>query len=148
MKMKRFKYTIGLISALLLSSTAFATKLTTDVERKVTSSNIIKPVNVEEFLELFDEYEELVIVDSRTKKDRSGGFVEGSLSLPDTETTPAELAKIIPSKGTPVLFYCNGVKCGRSAIAALIAEEAGYTKIFWFKGGWEAWVNNGMPVAN
>lgn len=89
----------------------------------------------------------LVMIDSRKKEDRqAAGWIPGSIPLPNTETTPETLAKHIPSKSTPVLFYCNGPKCGRSAEAAKVAIKEGYSKIYWFHGGWEEWSKAGLPA--
>lgn len=133
---------------LVMSFQASATKITPEISAKIAASSVIKDVDLDGFLELVDEAKDLVIIDSRSSKDRLGGHIEGSLSLPDTDTTADSLAKLIDNKDNAVLFYCNGVKCGRSSVAALIAEEAGYTKIFVFTGGWAVWTENKMPVSN
>jgi len=67
--------------------------------------------------------------------------------LPNTSTNEESLAKHIASKDTPVLFYCNGVKCGRSVESSKLAVSLGYKKIYWFRGGWEEWTQKGMPVS-
>jgi len=87
-----------------------------------------------------------VIVDARKNSDHLKGFIEGSISLPDTDTNSESLAAIINDKHTPVVFYCNGVKCARSVKAAKIAVESGYSNIFWFRGGWDEWINKGFPI--
>ena len=69
-----------------------------------------------------------------------------AVGLPDTDTTEAALAKHIATKTTPVVFYCNGVKCGRSSKSAKLAVGLGYSKVFWFRGGWAEWVEKGLPV--
>ncbi|WP_455366992.1 rhodanese-like domain-containing protein, partial [Kaarinaea lacus] len=78
----------------------------------------------------------------------SAGWIEGSVGLPDYDTSAESLAKHIPSKSTPVLFYCNGVKCGRSVNSSKVAIEAGYQNIYWFRGGWEEWTEKGMPATH
>jgi len=103
-------------------------------------------VNAEEIIGLVEEFEDLIIIDSRKKSDLTKGYIEGSISLPNTETSPASLAKHIPSKSTPIVFYCNGTKCGRSMKAAKIAIADGYNKIYWFRGGMEEWEAKGLPV--
>jgi len=103
-------------------------------------------ITAEKLIELVDEFDNLVIIDARIDKDRTGGYIEGAVSLPDINTTADSLVKVIPTKTTPVIFYCNGVKCGRSVKSSKIALEAGYTHIYWFKGGWEEWTNKGMPI--
>lgn len=104
-------------------------------------------ITAEDIFTLVEKFPNLVIVDARKTSDRAKGFIEGSIGLPDTKTTKRSLARIIPSKNTPVMFYCNGVKCGRSVKSSKLAVKLGYKKIYWFRGGWEEWANKGLPVA-
>lgn len=104
-------------------------------------------VAAETIFELFDEFDDLVIIDSRKPADREAGYIEGSVALPDFDTNGDSLAKHLESKSTPVLFYCNGERCGRSGKAAKIAIKEGYKNIYWFRGGWEEWTKKGYPVA-
>lgn len=104
-----------------------------------------KRVSAEEFIGLVDKIQNLVVVDSRIPGDRKQGYVEGSISLPDIETDCKTLANTIPSKQAAALFYCNGVKCGRSAKAIKIALQCGYRNVYWFRGGFEEWLAKGYP---
>lgn len=105
-------------------------------------------VSAEDVVQLVTSKSNLVIIDARKDSDRSNsGWIEGSIGLPNTDTTPESLAKYLPSKSTPVLFYCNGVKCGRSVESSNIALKAGYTEVYWFRGGWEEWTGKGLPVS-
>jgi len=88
----------------------------------------------------------MVIIDARKASDREKGYIEDSIGLPDTDTTEQSLASYLPGKATPVIFYCNGVKCGRSVKSAKNAVNWGYSNIYWFRGGWEEWMDNGYPV--
>jgi rhodanese-related sulfurtransferase len=105
-------------------------------------------VDADGVIKLVEKTPNLVIVDSRVSGDRKQGFIEGSISLPDEETSCASLAKAIPSKATPALFYCNGVKCGRSVVAIRIAKKCGYSQLYWFRGGFEEWLAKRFPVVN
>ena len=103
-------------------------------------------VTAEGVIETLEKHSDLVIVDARKTSDRLQGYIEGSVGLPDTDTTKKSLAKVVPTKATPVLFYCNGVKCGRSVKSAKNAVAWGYKNIYWFRGGWAEWASKGMPV--
>jgi len=49
-----------------------------------------------------------------------------------------------------IVFFCRGAECWESYNASLRAEKAGYHKIFWYRGGvdaWQAWAANGGGVA-
>lgn len=87
----------------------------------------------------------LLVIDSRIENDRINGYIESSISLPDTNTNCATLADITSDYDRPLLFYCNGVKCGRSVVAIKIAKSCGYNKLLWFRGGFEEWLDNGYP---
>ena len=103
-------------------------------------------INAEELIELMWASPQLTLIDSRITSDRSKGFIEGSISLPNTETSCGALEVVLSDKLAPVLFYCNGVKCGRSAKAAQIAIDCGYNQIYWFRGGIEEWKQKQLPL--
>lgn len=109
------------------------------------SIDAVTEVNAEEFIELVENIPDLVIIDSRIRGDRTQGFIEGTLSLPDTDTTCDSLSNIIHKKYTASLFYCNGVKCLRSSKAIKIALNCGYSNIYWFRGGFGEWLEKGYP---
>ena len=67
-----------------------------------------------------------------------------SYTSPDTSCD--SLARTIPAKASPVVFYCNGPKCRRSDNAVVIARDCGYSNIYWFRGGIEAWKASNYPV--
>lgn len=102
-------------------------------------------VSAEGVLDIAEKIPNLVIIDARISSDRHQGFIEGSVSLPNIDTDCSSLAKVIKSKTSPVLFYCNGVKCGRSVKSSRIALKCGYNNIYWFRGGFEEWKAKGYP---
>ena len=102
-------------------------------------------VDAEGLIATVEKIPDLTIIDSRIPGDRKQGFIEGSLSLPDVDTTCDTLAKVISAKNAPTLFYCNGVKCGRSVNAIGVALKCGYNNIYWFRGGFEEWLAKGYP---
>jgi rhodanese-related sulfurtransferase len=102
-------------------------------------------VSAEALIELAEREPKLVVIDSRVTSDRHHGYIQGSVSLPDADTACATLGDVVPSHDTPTLFYCNGVKCGRSVIAVKIAKGCGYRKLYWFRGGFEEWKQKGYP---
>jgi rhodanese-related sulfurtransferase len=103
-------------------------------------------VNAEGLIEKVLSIPDMVLIDSRIVADRKQGFIEGSISLPDIETSCDTLAEFIASKPMPVMFYCNGVKCGRSAKAAQIAVNCDYTTLYWFRNGIKGWEGKGYPL--
>ena len=103
-------------------------------------------VDAEGLIETVTHNPGVVLIDSRIIADRMEGFIEGSVSLPAIETDCDSLASAVPELATPLLFYCNGIKCGRSARAANIAIDCSYTNIYWFRNGMEEWQAQEYPL--
>lgn len=104
-------------------------------------------VGVSTATELIVNTPNLLIVDSRKEVEYLKGHIQGSVNLLDTEMTLEKLGKHAPDKSTPILFYCNGKRCLRSSRASTKAIEWGYKSIYWFRGGWNEWVEKGMPIS-
>jgi len=50
----------------------------------------------------------------------------------------------VPDKTTEVILYCGGGF--RSALAADVLQQMGYTNIYSMAGGWKAWKDSGAPI--
>ena len=87
-----------------------------------------------------------VLIDSRVAVDRTDGYIEGSVHLVDTKTDCDSLAGLIATHTTPVIFYCNGIRCDRSGRAVRIALACGYREGYWFRGGIEEWRAKEFPL--
>jgi len=130
-----------------LASTIMASTVT--ASESYTSPESIEgaqKIDAEKLIRLVNQDKARIIIDSRISSDRKLGYIPGSISLPDTGTSCESLARIIPQKSDPVVFYCNGPKCRRSDNAVVIAADCGYTNIYWFRGGIEAWRAHNYPI--
>jgi phage shock protein E len=63
-------------------------------------------ISEDEFLRMAGE-PNTVILDARTPERFAQLHVKGAISLPLTDFTAANLAKLIPDKATRILIYCN-----------------------------------------
>lgn len=106
------------------------------------------PITAEELSDLMTEMDNLVLIDSRHTDQFKEGTIKGSVSLPDTQTSPAALSQVVPTKLTPVVFYCEGLTCVHSMKAVRKAASYGYMNIFWFRGGLSEWTEKGYPVVH
>ncbi|NUZ07149.1 rhodanese-like domain-containing protein [Piscinibacter koreensis] len=98
----------------------------------------------------------VVIVDTRTTKEFENEHVPGAISVPYVEKSLKEidfdaskddfsaLAKL--AKDKPTLFLCNGPECWKSYKASKAAVAAGFTRVYWFRGGMPEWREKHMPV--
>lgn len=50
----------------------------------------------------------------------------------------------VPDKSAQVILYCGGGY--RSALAADVLQQMGYTNVFSMAGGWKAWKNSGAAT--
>jgi rhodanese-related sulfurtransferase len=55
-----------------------------------------------------------------------------------------DIESSVPDKAAEVILYCGGGF--RSALAADVLQEMGYTNVFSMAGGWKAWKDSGSPV--
>ena len=46
----------------------------------------------------------------------------------------------------PLVFFCQGANCWESYNAVLRANAAGYTRIYWYRGGLAAWQEAGLAM--
>lgn len=90
-------------------------------------------------------------VDPRSNSDWQAGRIPGAVHVqydpgkPNQELTEASLAQQV-GKSEPVVFYCNGEGCDRSAWAAALANEWGWSDVYYYRDGFPAWKAAGNPV--
>ncbi|MEJ2622861.1 MAG: rhodanese-like domain-containing protein [Candidatus Thiodiazotropha sp.] len=94
--------------------------------------------------ELFDQG--VLFVDPRRISDFEAGRIPDAVSLEMksvfSEASLAEHAQ----KSDPIVFYCNGPKCLRSAKVSKLAIGWGYTNVYYFRDGFPAWQAAGYPT--
>lgn len=137
------KHRLSLILCLsfsLLSTYAYAGKILTPESIKGATK-----ISAEKLIDLAENEPNLVIIDARIQKDRVHGFIEGSISLPNTKTNCSSLSKVVKKMDSPAIYYCNGPKCGRSLKSVKIALKCGYNNIYWYRGGFEDWKHKNYP---
>ena len=85
-------------------------------------------------------------VDANGKEFRAkNGTIPGAVLL--TSYSQYEPAKELPqNKAQKLVFYCAGLKCGASHIAAEKALQAGYQDVSVFPGGLSGWKSAGQPT--
>ena len=64
----------------------------------------------------------------------------------------ADLARILSriaagDMSRPLVFFCAGAECWLSYNAALRAVAAGHKRVYWYRGGIDAWTEARLPLA-
>ncbi len=55
-----------------------------------------------------------------------------------------DIEATVPNRSTELILYCGGGY--RSALAADVLQEMGYTNVWSMAGGWKAWKESGAPI--
>src|SRR5664279_2560940 len=111
-------------------------------------------VSAEEVAELAKQG--VAIVDTRTQKEFDNEHIRGAVLASYVEKSLKEIdfdvakddfsaLKTVP-KDKPAVFLCNGPECWKSYKASRAAVAAGYTKVYWFRGGMPEWREKHLPV--
>lgn len=91
-----------------------------------------------------------VMVDTRSEKEYNARHVPKAVWVPYHEKSLKDVAfeaskddfsglnKLDKSK--PTIFACNGAECWKSYKASKAAVAAGFSKVYWFRGGLPEWV--------
>ena len=110
-------------------------------------------------LEVLDALQDpdVLVIDSRVRKDWEGGTIPGAISIPYNEM-PDRLHELgcepdfdgfICDDAQRVLLFCNGPWCGQSPTAIRGIIDAGFPadRISYYRGGMQVWRMLGLTVA-
>jgi len=97
------------------------------------------------------------VYDVRVEEEYHTAHVPGALSVPYKEGSAKEvgfdqaddqfaLNKLPKDKNAPFMMYCDGTICWKSYKSAVMAIEAGWKNVYWFRGGFPEWKEAGLPV--
>lgn len=86
-----------------------------------------------------------LVIDARTPEEYEEVHIKDAVNIPVTrlEKDPS----LLPADRTrKLVFYCNGIKCGKSKKAAKLAIERGYGDVIVYADGMPVWEEKGMPI--
>ena len=115
----------------------------------------VKVVNAEEVKKMLDGG--VPVIDTRVAAEYAEKTIKGAISVPykeksakdvgfDRKQDTFDLAKLPADKNAPIVFFCNAGECWKSFKAAVLARDAGYRQIHWFRGGFPEWTSKGLPT--
>jgi len=98
----------------------------------------------------------IALYDTRSGDEYRAGHIRGARSLPYGEKSAKEVGfdagkdrfdlAPIADKNAPVIFACNGAECWKSYKSCVTAVKAGFTQVYWFRGGYPEWLARGLPT--
>src|SRR5205085_11275467 len=113
-------------------------RVTTEEARRMLAENRALPIDV-----LIDQHAQtLPGALYMPRGGQPGSFLDPDQALLATHPADATGGDTAP----PLLFLCQGASCWESYNAALRANAAGYSQIYWYRGGLAAWQEAGLPT--
>jgi len=103
----------------------------------------IREVTVDETQQRMQSDKGVRLIDVREDNEWEAGHAAGSSHL-GKGIIERDIEATVPDKATEVILYCGGGY--RSALAADVLQQMGYTNVFSMVGGWKAWKDSGAPV--
>ena len=101
-------------------------------------------IEVDEFQRMRECGEEFLVIDVREDLEFAAGHGAGAMHL-SKGIIERDIEERVPDKDTKLVLYCGGGF--RSALAGDNLSRMGYTKVISLNGGWRAWREAGLPVA-
>ncbi|MDQ2920111.1 MAG: rhodanese-like domain-containing protein [Acidobacteriota bacterium] len=103
----------------------------------------IKEVTVEETTTRLSQNPDARLIDVREDNEWQAVHAAGAEHL-GKGIIERDIEDKVPDKSTEVILYCGGGF--RSALAADVLQNMGYTNVFSMAGGWKAWKDSGAPI--
>ena len=97
------------------------------------------------------------IIDARVAAEYDEAHIPKAISVPYAEKSEKsanfnplldhfDLSKLPSNKNAGIVFYCNAGACWKGYKAAAVTVNAGYKKVYWFRGGLPEWQSKNYPV--
>ena len=103
----------------------------------------IREVTVDETQQRMQSDKGVRLMDVREDNEWEAGHAAGSSHL-GKGIIERDIEATVPDKATELILYCGGGY--RSALAADVLQQMGYTNVFSMAGGWKAWKDSGAPI--
>lgn len=105
-----------------------------------------KVINSEQLKKVVDaKADDVVVIDARGPEEYQEVHIPRAINIPEKNFD--EHKNLLPEdKNARLVFYCNGVKCGKSKRAAKKAVELGYKNILVYAEGMPVWEEMNYPI--
>jgi rhodanese-related sulfurtransferase len=103
----------------------------------------IKEITVPDTRERLDQNPSAKLIDVREDNEWDAGHASGAIHI-GKGVIERDIEVAVQDKFTEIILYCGGGY--RSALAADVLQNMGYTNVWSMAGGWKAWNESGAPT--
>lgn len=104
-----------------------------------------KTISTEAILELQQGGRPFLLIDALSSIEFQELHIRGSINIPASHVDQPH--PLLPNnKDTILVFYCKGLRCTKSRLAARLAMQQHYTNVFIYAGGLPTWQDRNLPV--
>ncbi|MCC3306030.1 rhodanese-like domain-containing protein [Sneathiella sp. HT1-7] len=131
----------------LESNVGSATPISIPVGRRVTTGEVQNMIARDASVQLID-----VLANSHGSTIKNSVFIPsggygGNFNDNAQQNFVASLRSLFGSNTSiPTIFFCAGSECWESYNAVLRANAAGYSNLYWYRGGLASWSAAGLPM--
>jgi rhodanese-related sulfurtransferase len=134
-----FPYRLKIILTVILTLICVA------VAPQVFAEKSYPVISTDELKSLFDKKDKFVLIDARTKQEYAESHIVNAVNIPDKKLED-NLALLPKDRGSLLIIYCNGVKCGKSKRLSQKLEPLGFTNIRIYLEGIPVWEEKNLPL--
>lgn len=103
----------------------------------------IREVTQDELRQWMADGKDMILLDVREPNDHVHSRIEGSTNIP-RGVIELEIDETAPDRNKTIVTYCGGG--GRSALAADVLQQMGYTDVYSLQGGYKQWKEKPYPT--
>ena len=148
--------TLALVSSVVAALAVSPSASAADAAETPTALSGGKVITVVEAKKLLDG-KTATFVDTRSVVNFGKGHVPGALTAAykeksekvaafDAKADSFELDKLPKNKAAPLVFYSDGPNGWKSYKAAVLSVNAGYSSVYYMRGGFADWTAKALPV--
>jgi len=119
------------------------TATSTDLLYVDISNPVLMAISIEQASEFYDG--NVIFVDARDLEYYQEGHILGAWNSDNFSELIFKLDSL-QGKDESIVTYCDGDECGSSEDLAYDLQDAGFTKLFVFVGGWSEWNQAGLSI--
>ena len=103
----------------------------------------VRETSLDDVKARLDRGDRFLLIDVREESEYAKDHLPNAIHL-GKGIIERDIETKVPDKATKMVLYCGGGF--RSALAADVLQQMGYTNVISLDGGWRAWQAAGMPV--